>query len=254
MVTPHFDLKEMASAFNVLCEEAEDQQTCAELEQYLFSELLAHHKEHVVELLENLPNLQFVKDYPTDSTNYLQLIASKNGVKIIVTIFEAEDLISIDVSRVSESKIEQAVNPQHEWFYELWQTLCFISDDQKPGQLTDVEAAVFYIGLLEAEVMNGGIGQYLTNTDGAYINKTVECLKRIGAKKTNQILNDAIKLKGRDDQFIDVWITKTAQLEALDNRFLSSKEDLAGLVAESYLDETQELKKSNEIRESDYAT
>lgn len=238
MVTPNFDLEDMANAFNAISEAAASPQVYADMEQYLLSELMVKHKDHVVQLLQSFPGMEFVIDESENVPNTSRLYAQLNGVRIDVILFELEDLFSVQVMRESEDEGETETNPQHEWFYELWETLCFISDEGKLAQLTDAEAAIYYIGLLEAEVMNGGLGQYLTNTDGAYIGKTVKYLDIVGAGKTCQILNEAIAFKGKKDRFIDIWVTKKEQLEALDNKFMSSEEDLAGLVAEIYLEQT----------------
>jgi hypothetical protein len=111
--------------------------------------------------------------------------------------------------------------------------------DEEVGTWSEADRAVYLVALLEAEVMNGGLGQYLTNTEGRYLDETMDTLKSVGATGIGRILTEAVGLKGANESFVDLWDTKTAQLEKLDGAFLGCGEDLAGLVAQVYSQEPE---------------
>ena len=100
---------------------------------------------------------------------------------------------------------------------------------------TPSERAVFLIGLLESEVMNGGFGQYLTNTDGVHLSETVTCLERIGASRTLELLLAAAKLGDQAESYVAAWDDESESYSRLDAEFLDSGEDLAGLTADRFL-------------------
>ena len=80
--------------------------------------------------------------------------------------------------------------------------------------------------------MNGGHGQYLANTEGVYLEETIDCLGRIGAELTRTLLVEAGKLAEKAGSCRAAWELYAEDLENLDARFLASGEDLAGLTVE----------------------
>ena len=96
------------------------------------------------------------------------------------------------------------------------------------------EKAVYWIATLESQVMNGGFGQYLTNTDGLYVTETHDCLEQIGAESAHALLMTAVELARRFDSYDMAWEEKSEEYSALDDEFLEAAEDLAGLTAEAF--------------------
>jgi len=85
---------------------------------------------------------------------------------------------------LQEVKIGQEQYPWHEWFYSVWMSIQELSDKIEIERLSDAKRTTYYIALLEAQVMNGGLGQYLANTGGQFIDETIDCLKVVGALRT----------------------------------------------------------------------
>jgi hypothetical protein len=125
-----------------------------------------------------------------------------------------------------------ADDPRHVAFYTMWEG--FLENDANKDDVR--EQAVFLIGLLEMEVMNGGLGQYLTNTDGAHLTETLDCLERIGASKTRELLIAAAKLGAKAESYVAAWDDESEAFSSLDDEFYDSGEDLAGLTADTFLD------------------
>lgn len=82
------------------------------------------------------------------------------------------------------------------------------------GKLAPNDRLIQLVGELEADVNNGGFGQYLDNKGAARARKALACLSRIGAKRTARWLKSA--LEGRD-------------FARLDRQFFEKSEDLASL-------------------------
>ena len=74
------------------------------------------------------------------------------------------------------------------------------------------------VGEFEADVNNGGFGQYLGNKGEARARETLECLSAIGAKRTARWLKSALGKHDDDDG-----------LASLDQQFYEKAEDLASL-------------------------
>ena len=129
---------------------------------------------------------------------------------------------------------EAAEDPRHRTFYRVW--------DNIPAEVTPLEVArfdvgrraVFLIGLLEAELMNGGFGQYLANTDGAYVEETVGCLTEIGSSSALTLLLRALDLREGMEPFFALWERQSGALSDLDDQFLDAGEDLAGLTVDRF--------------------
>jgi hypothetical protein len=74
------------------------------------------------------------------------------------------------------------------------------------------------VGELEADVNNGGFGQYLSNKGEARAREALTCLSAIGAKRTARWLASALEGRGGADG-----------LMRLDEQFYEKAEDLASL-------------------------
>jgi hypothetical protein len=106
--------------------------------------------------------------------------------------------------------------------------------------LNEAEKTFLYIGMLEAEINNGGFDQYFFNSSGDYANEALEALKKIGAFKTAKIVEEAYRyfpenpmpkdnekrrelLENINEQTSEKW----TQLE---DKFYLYEENLGGLV------------------------
>ncbi len=102
-------------------------------------------------------------------------------------------------------------------------------------RLDPAARAVYLVGLFETELMSGGIGQYLANTDAAFVDSTIEHLQLIGAIRNAEILSEAAQLLDPNrTNWDEVRRQHAGVLRALDDRFLRAGEDLAGLTASSF--------------------
>ncbi len=231
------DEKEVASAFECISKGEEGPDTRADLELYLLDELLANGTDAVVQILHNIPTMGFSLVESDASSPTSRYKSSDENGPISVDVFELEDLMSIKISRAQDDASGAQQYPWHEWFYSLWMSIQKLSDKSEIERLSDAERATYYIALLEAEVMNGGLGQYLTNTDGQFIDETIDCLKVVGALRTAEIVEKAKLLRDKGETYDEIWETKTKQVERLDEDFLAIAEDLGKLVANKYCDD-----------------
>ncbi|MBT8067772.1 MAG: DMP19 family protein [Gammaproteobacteria bacterium] len=229
--------KEVASAFERVAKGEEGPNTRADLELYLLDELIANGADAVAQILQEIPAMAFslVESDVTPPNSRYQ--SSDEYGPIAVDICELEDLASINISRMQEDESGPEQYPWHEWFYSVWMSIQTLSDKTEIERLSDAERTVYYIALFEAEVMNGGLGQYLANTDGQFIDETIDCLKVVGALRTADILQKARHLRENGETYDDTWETKKKQLEKLDEEFLAIAEDLGKLVANKYCDD-----------------
>ena len=156
------------------------------------------------------------------------------ATRIRVTVYAAEDLTSISLDVEDLGRHVASLDPAQAWFYETWESLLAITDPAVVWRLDEAACAVYLVGLFEAEVMNGGIGQYLANTDGVFLDSTIEHLQLIGAIRSAEILSEAALLGGDERDWDQVWERHAEQLRTLDDRFLAAGEDLAGLTASCF--------------------
>ena len=113
-------------------------------------------------------------------------------------------------------------------------------DAQGFDSLSQAEQVVYCIWWLEGEVNNGGFHQFFFNSSGNLYSETSAALLKIGANKTNDLLEKACRLAftgapskhhterqhaldSRGDKLVD-------DLNELDQRFYAYEEDLAQLV------------------------
>ncbi len=128
---------------------------------------------------------------------------------------------------------ESSSDPRHDWFYDTW-TRLIGEDCPDYRKLDEPDRTVALVAQLEADIMNGGIGQYLANTDGQYLAELPVVLDDVGAEHARDIVNAASALRTSETSWEEVWETRSDQFEALDDQFLDSGEDLAGLVADYF--------------------
>lgn len=55
-------------------------------------------------------------------------------------------------------------------------------------------STIFFVQLLNLEILNGGLNQYFSNNSGSYIKETAQAVQKIGATITARIFQDAIHL------------------------------------------------------------
>ena len=89
--------------------------------------------------------------------------------------------------------------------------------DRAP-RLMSADRLILLVAELEADVNNGGFGQYLANKGRRRARSALRALERIGAKRTYRMLEQALSAN-----------VSTRRLEQLDGRFYKSSEDLAVL-------------------------
>ena len=229
--------KEVASAFECIAKGEEGLDTRADLELYLLDELVANGTDAVAQILLKIPGMGFLLVEADASSPISRYQSSDAYGPIAVNVYELEDLRSISISRAQDDASGAQQYPWHEWFYSLWMSIQKLSDKSEIESLSDAERTTYYIALLEAEVMNGGLGQYLTNTDGQFIDETIDCLKVVGALRTADLVEKAKLLREKGETYDEIWETKTKQLERLDEDFLAIAEDLGKLVANKYCDD-----------------
>jgi len=104
------------------------------------------------------------------------------------------------------------------------------------NQLTEGEKVIYFIGVLEGEVNNGGFSQFLFNTSGKYTTETLDALNDIGAQYTASLLQEAIAIykngptsEGSEGEMTSLTDEQTKKLYVLDEKFYEYKDDLGGL-------------------------
>ena len=229
--------KEVASAFERIAKGEEGPDTRADLELYLLDELVANGADAVVQILQKIPTMGFALVESDVSPPNSRYQSSDEYGLVAVDICELEDLASINISRAQEDDGGPEQYPWHEWFYSVWASIQDLSDKTEIERLSDAERAVYYIALFEAQVMNGGLGQYLANTGGQFIDETIDCLTVVGASRTAAIVQKAKGLREKGETYDEIWETKTEQLERLDEELLAIAEDLGKLAADKYCDD-----------------
>lgn len=105
--------------------------------------------------------------------------------------------------------------------------------------LTYPQMAFYFNQELEREVNNGGLDQYFRNSSGMYANETIETLTLIEARKTADILQEAIEpfpnkqvpieRDARDEIMGQISDANAEKWEELDQRFFKYEDDLNAL-------------------------
>ncbi len=207
----------------------------ARLEHGLLRRLQEYGNKGVANLLREMDDHEFARSDSSDSsTKVIYTSPSSDRPRLVVTTYVGLHSASVNVTLDADSSPESEPDPRHEAFYAIWEAVL----ETAPSQLDDLDPeqrAVFLIGLLEAEVMNGGLGQYLANTEGAYLQDTVSYLQSVGAEKTRDIVVRAVELGATSESYAAAWDDKAEEYSQLDTEFLDSGEDLAALTADKFL-------------------
>ena len=229
-----YNEKNVSSTFECIAKGQEGPDTRTDLELYLLDELVANGTDAVAKILLKIPIMNFALVESNASSSNSRYQSSDAYGPIAVDVYEFEDLTSINISRAQDGIGGPEQHPWHEWFYSVWMSVQMLSDKSEIERLGDAERTTYYIALLEAQVMNGGLGQYLANTDGQFIDETIDCLKAVGAQGTAELVKSAKRLRKKGETYDEIWETKSEQLERLDEKFLAVAEDLGKLVADKY--------------------
>ena len=132
---------------------------------------------------------------------------------------------------------EQAELEQQDEFYHHYEETIGLSDEEIAALPGD-KLMVYCIGLLEAEINNGGFYQYFENTEGALAAQTTHYLAQINAPVASKLLREALALftpiPAPDE---DTWFEKLEEVEAkhgealekLDEEYYEEAENLAAL-------------------------
>ena len=188
----------------------------------------------VVALIQGLDQTQLGEVEVADNGAEVIITITRPGNKPLLVTAGGDDLSPwVDVRIESDATSIVSEDPGHAAFYSIWEK--FVHGELGYTEnCTDKESAVYLIATLESQVMNGGFGQYLTNTDGLYLPETFECLERIGAVKTHALLLASAELAKGFDSYIAAWEEKAERYSSLDDKFYEAAEDLAGLTADAF--------------------
>jgi hypothetical protein len=144
--------------------------------------------------------------------------------EIVVSVTGDRILRTASVSSLSlqERRIPPAQRARHarqEAFYARYMAAGRVAYASPRGErrLSRADRLLLRIGEFEADVNNGGFGQYLSNKGRRRAGLTLKALQAIGARRSARLLEEA--LRARTD----------AALEKLDNRFYRGYGDLAVL-------------------------
>lgn len=202
----------------------QDAVRASEVEEYLVNLLLTGGTAAVGELLSNLEGMAFTRvDAPEVAPNVV-FRSGHDDNALIVEALAVEDIAAISIAPEDSDGPEMPAG--HDWFYDLWAKLADAGVDQ-PGSLDEPDRTVYLIASFEADVMNGGFGQYLSNTDGAFVEDTTAALEQVGADKTATLLGNAAALKLEDETWDELWVRADAELDAITEMLMASDEYLA---------------------------
>jgi hypothetical protein len=202
---------------------------------FLLSILQDKGSQGLASLIQGADQTQLGEVEVTENEAEVVIKITRPGYKQL-TVNAGDDETSpwVDVRIESETILVSAEDPRHAAFYSIWGK--FVTGELSYTEnCNSKENAVYLMATLESQVMNGGFGQYLTNTEGLYINETFECLERIGAVKTRALLMAAVELAHGFDSYVGAWDEKSEQYSCLDDEFYETAEDLAGLTANAFV-------------------
>ncbi|WP_258101490.1 DMP19 family protein [Marinoscillum pacificum] len=91
------------------------------------------------------------------------------------------------IDRIYDSAGDHLRNTVTDWSnYMLWRSAV--------KELNNVQQTVYLIGVLNQQVMNGGLCQYFDNSYGIFGYETLKSLREVGANQFTQILEQALKI------------------------------------------------------------
>jgi len=152
---------------------------------------------------------------------------------LVVTAFSNGDVASVSIDAPSAPGQPQETDPRHDAFYTL-----YMSVEDTPWEavssLDPMRRAVFLVGLFEAQVMNGGVGQYLANTEGVFLTDTLASLVRIGALESAALLEEAAAIDSDAGTYVAAWAERPRDFERIDDRLLRVDEDWPPMAAATF--------------------
>ena len=122
-----------------------------------------------------------------------------------------EDLIDFVYCELAGTKIQENISD----FSDLKKWRKVVNEMDEPV------ATVYRIGILNLELMNGGLIQYFDNSYGIFAYETLEDFKRIGANYSFKILETCLKHVNPKNYSLDRFIELVAEREydKYDNSF-----------------------------------
>jgi hypothetical protein len=186
--------------------------------------------------VQRLNGLGFAFEEESATEGQLTFVAPLVGTDTTVRIVGSSTAgtISADVSIVGPATPPVPADPRHDRFYALNEDVWDVDADQL-ARLDPLRRAVFLVGLLEAQLNNGGIGQYLANTEGVHLSATIEVLRQMDAPRTRRVLEEASRLvASRRVTMAEAWDALTPELAELDEEFFRAGEDLSGSVIDAF--------------------
>lgn len=225
---PEMSHAQIVGALEEIRAGSDDSTRVSDLEMYLVDLLLSGGAAAVGAILLNLAGMKFsLLDAPEQAPNTIFRSDHEDNA-LIVEVFVAEDLAIVSITPEDGEVPELPTG--HQWFYGVWERL--IGDNiGDPLALAEPDRTIYLIASFEADIMNGGVGQYLSNTDGALVAETLGALQSVGAGKTMANLKRAAELKRQDESWDDLWGRAGRQLERIDEKLMADDEYLAMMTA-----------------------
>jgi len=213
-----------------------DPERASSLENYLIDLLLSSGSDAVGALLLSLKGMTFFLVEASEETPTLVFRSDHPDNALIVEVFAAEDIAALSITPEKGEVPELPAG--HLWFYGVWERL--IGENvADPLALPEPERTVYLIASLEADIMNGGLGQYLANTDGEFVEETVAALERVCAPKAATCLKKAAALKKQTESWDDLWDRAGKQLRSLDKKFLNDDVEYVAMMTARHFGEDQ---------------
>lgn len=195
-----------------------DPERVSSLENFLIDLLMSSGKDAVGTLLLGLEGMRFSVAETPEETPVLVFRSDHSDNALIVEVFAVEDIASISITPEKGEVPELPAG--HRWFYGVWDQLIG-KNVADPLALPEPERTVYLIASFEADVMNGGLGQYLSNTDGKFVEDTVAALEHVCAPKAAGYLRKAAAMKKQTESWDDLWERAGKQLSNLDSKYLN---------------------------------
>ena len=238
-------MDEKAEALRLIAEGRADFQTRADLEHGLLVELNAGGADAVGRFLASLSTdgFDFERVDLEHGRSRFECPLPGGDDLLLVEVHRDEDVRSVNVMVESVSPVSP-VSPEfdeqderHVKFYRMWEEMLGL-EDAEAARLDGPHRAVYLVAVLESEVMNGGFGQYVSNTDARHVDETLDCLEAIGATSTRRLLGVVAALLAKAGSVDELWELRGEDLGKLDDGFLAAAEDLpSGVIKRFFSDD-----------------
>jgi len=128
------------------------------------------------------------------------------------------------------------------YYLDLFDDIAGRYDDDGIASLDEYDQAIYTIWWFESEVNNGGFHQYFTNSTGSDFPIALRSLKKIGAKKTIDMVERFVKIVFKDSVPLDREERNDIiealeddeiiedKLDAINLEFYQSDEDIVSLI------------------------